>query len=1146
MKDTAAHRSAARTGASLLALTIAGVFAVPGIAQTTGTPASRPSSSGTAPAQTAPVAGPGIANSTVPNNEMMSGPLAATATQTVSPDLEEAAREGEVIVTGVRNAEASAIARKRTARTAQDSIVADDVGQFPDKNAAEAISRIAGVALDVSDSGEQGGFTIRGQSADLIRIEVDGMTSLSANGDPGGRAAGVGEISSDLIKSVDVVKGQTADMTPGGVGGTVRIEQRTGLDFKEPLYRLNLQGAYQTLSQRLTPRINGIVTQKFFGGDVGILLSGTYEAQNIGTDYARVADKGAGYLPLGDLDNSPQKSFTQAFDPIAAAVTTKAGCANLTTTGINSRLNCYAQWEDFVPSLPRPGRQIRDDKRLSVQARIDWRVNRDLTVFASYNPNIRRVSSQDYNWSVATPTGSINTSGVTTSNITNAVVNANHYVTAFDFVRGQGVTTLNVTSQVRDIQRRISQHYAQTGADFYSGPWTIKGRAQFSLSTNEREDEAFSILAPIDRASYSRLDSGLWTIKIPNVDLFSAPSYYPVLGANGLSATSQLEYTPQADKNKEWNFQLDGERTFENFGPITRIKAGIQHRMYNNESRREPGFQIAPGVVLSRARSLDLLRFCDPAAAPASAPCQFGSTRRTTTAGTTDQTYKIHTLTREQYQDLINSSLIGLPGSQFFGGAPGRGDLISSWGTYDVGVFLAKLRQIADLSDHDPDCLYSCRASDGNTYDRATYLTDEQTSSAYAMFDFEVRPFNMLVNGNAGVRYQRIKVAAQPVIDFSRRVATPITTPFPGYTIENQLIRREVGQVNRTSEDWLPSVNVAAWPIEGKLGLRYSWALQRARPSITQLTGSSVATCGIVDPAQRAALEAFLAANPGAIQDDDPNTDDSTEASSVLNNFVNRCSGRIGNPELKGYGATTQNLSLEWYPNRDTQLTAAVYQIDVRTGRPETVNIGAYELSGDVYEVGTYRDGPSGLRQRGFEIAGRTAFSFLPGFLRYLGGGFNYSFTKSNEKTTIIDPWTNKAMPPRSQSKYYYNINLWYDDGKLNTRVAYQRRASYFDIFDAETTSRVPNFPGVTGSATATSYFKYVSPIFKNGTETLDARASYSINKNFQLFVEGKNLLGTTIEKYAPAEYRDAGDAPYLYDSLYAGRTFYGGAIITF
>ncbi len=1160
-------KAVALLGASALSIVASGFYASVAAAQratvpSSGTtaPAAMPSAaprppSAAEPQSTAPVAPSAATSATAPaQTAPTTGDPDALGQDferpTRAPDAADVA-DADIIVTGARAAEASAISRKRSARTAQDSIVADDVGQFPDKNAAEAIARIAGVALDVSDSGEQGGFTIRGQSADLIRVEVDGMTALSTN-DQGGRASSIGELSSDLIKSVDVIKGQTADMTPGGVGGTVRIEQRSGLDFKEPLYRLNLQSMYQSLSERASPRINAIATRKFFDGDVGLIVNGTYEDQKVATDYARVTVANAGYIPLGDYDNSPNKSFTTPFDPVAAAVTTKAGCAALSTTGINSRLNCYAQWEDFVPSFPRPGRQIKSDQRLSFQVRADWRVNRDLTLFASYNPNFRRVSSQDYNWSVATPVGTTNTAGALTgSNIRNVVVNDNHYVTAFDIAQGTGhqfSSSLGVTSQIRDIQRKIAQHYAQTGADFISGPWTAKARVQYSRSSSSREDNAFSFVAPVDVANYSiQPESGLWNIKVPNVDLFNPASYYPTVGVNGVSTGAQYEYTPYDDKNSEWNYQLDVDRTFDNLGPIVRVKAGIQHRTRDNESYRNNGSQLSPGLVLTRAQSLDLIQFCDPARAPAATPCQFGSTPRVTTAGTTDQLSRIYTLTRDQYQNLINASLVGLPGAEFYGGAPNRGDLISSWGTYDVGKFQDALKQYINLDYRNLDCLYECTASDGKIYKRPTYLTSEVTSSAYAMLDFETRPLGLLVNGNIGVRYQRIKVDAQPVIDFSRRVATPITTPFPGYTIENQLIRREVGDVNRTSEDWLPSFNLAIWPIDEKLGLRYSAALQRARPSILQLTGNGTVSCGVVDPAQRAALEAFIAANPGAIQDDDPSTDDSAEGGAVLANFVNRCTGRIGNAELKGYGATTQNLSLEWYPNRDTQLSAAIYQISVRSGRPEDVNIGAYELDGDTYEVATYQDGPSGLRQRGFEVAGRTAFTFLPGFLRHTGGGFNYSFTKSNETNTFVDLFSGVKLPPRSESKYYYNVNLWYDDGKVNARIAYQKRDIYYNLTEGNAVNRVPAIPGVTGSTSTTSYYKIVSPVFKNGTETLDARASYALSKSFQLFVEGKNLLGTPIAKYAPSKYRDiGGGVPYMYDSLYAGKTYYAGAIITF
>lgn len=1067
-----------------------------------------------------------------------------------APDVIEEETQ-ELVVVGARQAEQSAIQRKRTARTAQDSIVADDVGQFPDKNAAEAIARIAGVALDIDDSGQQGGFTIRGQSADLVRVEVDGMTSLPTTA-ADGRTASIGDISSDLIKSVDVIKGQTADMTPGGVGGTVRIVQNNGLDFAKPLYRLNLQGRNDTLSGKWSPRINAVATQKFFDGRLGLLFNGTYEEIKSATDYARVSDKQAGYLPLGDYDNSPEKSFVTPFDPLAAAVTSKAGCAALPTTGINSRLNCYAQWEDFFPSLPRPGRQFRSEKRLSLQVRADWRATDDLTLFLSYNPNLRKLSSQDYNLSVASPAGTTDANGNrASSNVQNVAVNENHYVTSYDMVRGTGagfVSSLNWTSQVRDIQRDIQQHYAQAGADWNLGRWFVEARAQYSLAKSTREDRAFSLVAPLQSASFKLVeDNGFWTFAPPSsVDIFKQEAYYPIVGANGVSTSQQFEYTPQADKNTEWNFQLDVTREFDDSWWLKRFKAGGQYRNRYNVAYRQSGFNVLPGVTLSRAQTLDMVQYCVPTP---TTTCQYGSARRSFAAGTTEQLYKTHTLTEAQYKEMIAASLMALPGQDFFQGYPGRGDMIRSWGVYDMDKLVGVLDKYADLSAWNLDCLYECIASDGQTYQRPSYNTTELTASAYAMVDFGTRVFGMQLDGNFGVRYQRIKVNAQPVIDFNKRSYVQGTTAggTPTYLVTNTFLERTVGNVQRTSEDWLPSLNLALWPIDQQLGLRYSIALQRARPSMGELTGSGTVTCGLVSDADRTALEGILATNPGAVADDDPTTGDGDESSALLSEFTSRCTGRIGNPELKGYGATTQNLSLEWYPNRDTQLSVALYTIDVRSGRPEGVPIGEYALEGNTYQVNSYADGPSGLKTRGFEITGRTAFTFLPSFLKYTGGGFNYSMSKTNEKNTAVDPFTDIALPPRGQSSYYYNVNLWYDDGRLNARVAYQARDTYYDRTEAAGINRVPSSSGING-ASATSYFKTTTPIFKGRNEGLDARASYNITKGLQLFVEAKNLTNNSIPKYTPDKYRMVNDTgtPYLLDELYAGRTYYAGVIATF
>ena len=56
-----------------------------------------------------------------------------------------------VLVVGTRASQQSALAGKKNALNAVDMIVAEDVGSFPDRNVAEAISRVSGISLDRGD-----------------------------------------------------------------------------------------------------------------------------------------------------------------------------------------------------------------------------------------------------------------------------------------------------------------------------------------------------------------------------------------------------------------------------------------------------------------------------------------------------------------------------------------------------------------------------------------------------------------------------------------------------------------------------------------------------------------------------------------------------------------------------------------------------------------------------------------------------------------------------------------------------------------------------------------------------------------------------------------------------------------------------------
>src|SRR5262245_51338575 len=79
--------------------------------------------------------------------------------------------ETEVLVVGTRASLQSAIERKKRAGTVVDSIVAEDVAQFPDKNIGEALQRITGVQL-AREFGEGTRVSIRGVEPDLNRVEV--------------------------------------------------------------------------------------------------------------------------------------------------------------------------------------------------------------------------------------------------------------------------------------------------------------------------------------------------------------------------------------------------------------------------------------------------------------------------------------------------------------------------------------------------------------------------------------------------------------------------------------------------------------------------------------------------------------------------------------------------------------------------------------------------------------------------------------------------------------------------------------------------------------------------------------------------------------------------------------------------------------
>lgn len=198
-----------------------------------------------------------------------------------------------VTVTGIRASIAKSMAVKRNADTNVEVVTAEDVGKMPDKNIADALSRLPGVNVQYGgalamDEAER--VAVRGTSPNLNLVTINGH-SLSAGdwhlGDQAssGRSVGFGLMPSQLIGQSIVYKTGRADITEGGISGSVDIITRKPLDFKNQLNgELALGVAHATLAKKTDPQASGLVAWKNDSKTFGALLQVFKEDRHLRRD----------------------------------------------------------------------------------------------------------------------------------------------------------------------------------------------------------------------------------------------------------------------------------------------------------------------------------------------------------------------------------------------------------------------------------------------------------------------------------------------------------------------------------------------------------------------------------------------------------------------------------------------------------------------------------------------------------------------------------------------------------------------------------------------------------------------------------------------------------------------------------------------
>jgi iron complex outermembrane receptor protein len=190
----------------------------------------------------------------------------------------------EVTVTGIRASLQRSMDIKQNAIGVVDAISAEDIGQFPDANIGDAISRIPGVTVNrgslsysssagapTATSGAQG-ITVRGFGQAFNEVLIEGRPIASGNG----QSFNFGDFSAVYVGEVDLLKTPDMALSSGTIGGTINVKFPNPLD--NPGLHASLQGQAndQPLAGGVRPGFGALLSDTFLDGKVGILVDFDY------------------------------------------------------------------------------------------------------------------------------------------------------------------------------------------------------------------------------------------------------------------------------------------------------------------------------------------------------------------------------------------------------------------------------------------------------------------------------------------------------------------------------------------------------------------------------------------------------------------------------------------------------------------------------------------------------------------------------------------------------------------------------------------------------------------------------------------------------------------------------------------------------
>jgi TonB-dependent receptor len=953
-----------------------------------------------------------------------------------------------VEVVGVRASQERAIETKRMAQDIQDSITAESIGQLPDVTLTDALQRITGVQIN-RDAGTGTSVDVRGLpevgtmlngevfiTPDQIDSQQPDFTMLPAT----------------LFRGVDVLKSPTAATTVGGISGALDLHTYRPWDLPSGFtYSYSANGERGGTTDKWGRAGSGLVS--YNGGNWGLLVSGDYSDtkrhnSNEGLDQYGVVLNGENAASAGGYNG-----FLTPWNgaPIPSKIVQNAdGTVDVNGDG---KSNGVFMGSQDIGLYDVTTERKRKSGNTSFQADLGhgFTLTSDF-FFASQTQHDRNIGIQfnSTNWQGATyvPLQSRDTGRPVLGSYgtpEDGWDNMNLYTTQV-YEKWPG----DVESFTQNTLRKSVARNFNLQMDFDNG-------GAFTGSLRGIHDSAHQSNVETD-TNISDSDGALW----PNVLMDGVPDdavppgtfIYPggnrVFNANGIPQNTipiiadfrnrniGINLPPTLANNfadpNGWTM-----KTLESSGDYDR-KVGLSAVRFDGHYNFNGDFKLDFGVRNS-VRNADNIGFA------LVAPVWAGQ-------GASDPS---GCLVRYVGADVVLNSGDCTAGNDlgYFRGGPlsalqipnEPAPLSSNWREYRnlLGSGIT-FWGIDPRALDDPEkfwkSLYpgTIRQEDPGT----TWAVGMRESSGYIQADFLGNIGSMPYSANVGVR----------AIDTNLHVTQHLTGA-PGAYGTNA-VDNGITVTNRSYWDILPAANFAL-DLTDSLKLRLAYSKNMMPLNLGTWGGGLTLNYSLVETPQGPIFRV-------------------AEGQSA------------GDPNLDPWRSTNYGTSLEYYINETTMVSLALFRINVQSfiENGSVTNCTLPDEDGVVRNhciVITEPVQGTGNSIHGAEFDYRQGFTFLPGLLSKTGMEFNWTYAPSNSGKTDL---AGNKIPFQDNSTNSGNLILWYQDDRLEARVAYNYRSRRAVSEDEGS---------ISGMELYESPQKYV-----------DASISYKINKYAEVFVQGTNL----------------------------------------